>query len=95
MAILRGLPDTKRDKAFDHVHTVSGVLRAFRRKKAAVAAGDFGSITIWIDDNKCYRCEAQQFYAIHNSTQSKTLKEVVAWAKKWLPWCQTGELHHD
>jgi hypothetical protein len=95
MPTLKGLPNTKRDKACEIVRSVSAVLSVLRRHKGAVGAGDYGSVTIWIDDAGDYRCEATRYYAGVNSEQPKTLKGVAAWAKKWLPWCQTGELHHD
>jgi hypothetical protein len=92
MPILKGLPDTKRDKQAVMVRTVSAILSALRDKKGAIGAGDYGSITIWVDDNKHYRCEAMRYYSTQNSTQPKTLKAVAKWARAWLPWCQDGDL---
>ena len=51
---------------------------------AAATADDNGALSIWIDDNGYYRCEAQRYCKTIDSRIYTHLKSVIKWATKWL-----------
>jgi hypothetical protein len=86
MGYLIGLPDTAGKRDCQIVRSVSAALSAIRDGEAATAAGDRGSINVWVDDKGRYRCEAMRYMATVNSETPKNLKELKAWLSEWLPW---------
>jgi hypothetical protein len=52
---------------------------------AIVAAGANGSITVWIEDAKLFRCVFHRFQAELDSSAFATIVEVDAWLKQWWP----------
>lgn len=86
MGILSGLSGTKKKSIpCEFFRSASRALAILRKGIAATAANDNGSLNVWRDDERKYRCEAHRHYESLGLEIFNTQKEVAHWIKTWLP----------
>jgi len=51
---------------------------------AATAAGARGAISIWLDNDNHFRCEAMRYLVSVDTQIYSDVNKVEAWAKEWL-----------
>jgi hypothetical protein len=52
---------------------------------AIIAAGDEGSLVVWVDDDGKYRCEFDRFLAAIDQKKFRHLAAVDQWLREWFP----------
>jgi len=84
---LEGVAEKEIECTFDKqfFRSVTGGLKILSDYKAAISAGDNGSITIWIDDIGKYRGSFHRNLITLNSVETSTKKGLREWLSKWLP----------
>lgn len=82
---LNGLPDTRKIRKTKFFRTIPQALKIIRKRVAATAASDNGSISIWDDRNGFWRAERDVHFIPRSHFKGKTKRELVAWLKIELP----------
>lgn len=85
MPTMRGLPGTLKDVEAASVKTRSSAIQQLRQKTAITAAGDYGALIVWFDDDGLFRCEFMRHCKTVNASQFKYLAAVDEWLRKWFP----------
>ncbi len=70
-----------------YVSSITAALKALRSNRICSAAGTYGSVTVWIDDDGKYRCAFHQYLVKKAGRIVSTKKQVRGWLKEWLPQC--------
>ena len=82
---LQHLTNTTGTREAVFVRSLSGILKALRLHGAATAVGPYGAITVWIDDEKLYRCESMRYLHTLDAQVYGTIGPIERWCKCWLP----------
>lgn len=69
------------------VESITAAMEALRFNRICSYAGEYGAITVWIDDEKRYQCRFSRWLIIENSETFITKKAVKIWLKDWLQHC--------
>jgi len=81
-----GMPGVKRKRIKGPiVDSVSAFLLALRKHRLCSAAGDHGSVTVYVDDDGAFRCTFQRWHSTIDEQTYATKAQVKAWLVKWLP----------
>lgn len=81
-----GMPGVKRKTIKGPMaSSVNGFAVALRKHRLCSAAGDHGSVTVYVDDAGGYRCWFQRFHATVDAQTYKTKASVRKWLVEWLP----------
>jgi hypothetical protein len=89
MGSLVGLPGIA-DGAIDNVRffkSVHGCMKLLRTERGATAAGDYGAVNVYLDDDGEYRCIFMVHFMTRSSVSMGTKRAVMQWLKEWLPHC--------
>jgi hypothetical protein len=67
------------------VGSVTAMLVAFRKHRIVSAAGDHGAISVWIADDKSYRCGFYRYCSPVDEQSFSRKSQVYAWLVEWFP----------
>ena len=83
MPELVGLPGVKAKSLEARIfHRAKQASRLLRTNRALMAADDFGSVSVWIDDTGRYCAE---FYQPIAKWRGKKKTDLTLWLMKWMP----------
>lgn len=75
--------------------TVRGILAALREHRICCASGCDGSITVYIDDERHYRCHFGRYRGTVDEKTYTTKVAVGRWLVEWMPKLENSDEHDD
>lgn len=87
VATFSGMPGVRRKSLKGPIVGASPnqFMTALRKYRTASAAGDHGSVMVYIDDAKQFRCQFHRWTVVNESEAFKFKTQVKAWLAEWLP----------
>jgi hypothetical protein len=69
----------------DCAASVSGVLSCLKNARVSSAAGDYGAVTVWVDDEGAYRADFSRHRSSLDEQVFGTKAQLKAWLTEWFP----------